>query len=240
MTFFTRKNGTSGTAAAADSTAGARRIVEEIAADADREAASIIEEAEKITAERHIFAGKKAESITADAADKAQQQAQRVRQGILSGLSVAVKRERMRMQDQLLRDIQALIRKKCAALVKRPGYPSILTDWIIEAAIGLEAPNAVVNTSAAERSFISEAMLKEISGRLSREYGVSCELHGDSGEPLDDQGIVVTAADGRTAFNNQVVTRMRRMEQQIRDRVYEALFTDTLPSGRQGRETAEP
>jgi vacuolar-type H+-ATPase subunit E/Vma4 len=44
--------------------------------------------------------------------------------------------------------------------------------------------------------------------------------------PLKSQGVVLTAADGRTAFNNQVKTRMLRKQREIRMLIYNALFTD--------------
>jgi vacuolar-type H+-ATPase subunit E/Vma4 len=44
--------------------------------------------------------------------------------------------------------------------------------------------------------------------------------------PLKSQGVVLTALDGRTAFNNQVKTRLQRSQRQIRTLIYDALFTD--------------
>ena len=42
---------------------------------------------------------------------------------------------------------------------------------------------------------------------------------------LQAQGVVLTAADGRTAFNNQVPTRMLRRQREIRKLIYDVLFT---------------
>jgi vacuolar-type H+-ATPase subunit E/Vma4 len=44
--------------------------------------------------------------------------------------------------------------------------------------------------------------------------------------PLKSQGVVLTAADGRTAYNNQVKTRILRKEREIRMAIYNTLFTD--------------
>ena len=44
--------------------------------------------------------------------------------------------------------------------------------------------------------------------------------------PLKRQGVVVTAADGRTAYNNQVTTRIQRKEREIRMLIYDKLFAD--------------
>jgi vacuolar-type H+-ATPase subunit E/Vma4 len=43
---------------------------------------------------------------------------------------------------------------------------------------------------------------------------------------LQSQGVVLTAADGRTAFNNQVKTRMLRNRREIQTLIYNTLFTD--------------
>jgi ATP-dependent protease HslVU (ClpYQ) peptidase subunit len=41
---------------------------------------------------------------------------------------------------------------------------------------------------------------------------------------LKSQGIVLTAADGRTAFNNQVRTRMLRNQRKIRTLIYNKIL----------------
>ncbi|MBN1578158.1 MAG: hypothetical protein JW913_16480 [Chitinispirillaceae bacterium] len=218
---------------------GTERILAGIAADAAREAASIIAETEKVAAERIAFARQKAEGVRTEAVKKAEEQAAQIKQTVLSSLKIALKREKMRTQDGLLQEIMAHVHRKLAAAVTAPEYRSTLVNWIVEAATGLGASSAVVNASAAERTLIDDRMLHEVKVRASSLLHTSVDLTIASEAPLVEQGIVVTAADGRTAFNNQVATRIRRMEQQIRNRVYDALFADKTRSDRSNRESEQ-
>jgi len=43
---------------------------------------------------------------------------------------------------------------------------------------------------------------------------------------LKAQGIVLTAANGHTAFNNQVKTRMLRKQREIQTLIYNTLFSN--------------
>ena len=216
---------------------GTERILAGIDADASHETASIIAEAEKLAAERVAFARQKVQTILKEAEGKAEEQAAHIRRTILSSLSIALKREKIRTQDEVLKEIISRVRNKVAKAITDPAYRFVLANWIIEAATGLGASMAVVNASALERPLIDERMLREVTARLASppQGPVAIALAKDP--PLADQGIIVTAADGRTAFNNQVATRMRRMEQRIRNRVYDVLFTDKARQGQSNQQS---
>jgi vacuolar-type H+-ATPase subunit E/Vma4 len=101
-----------------------------------------------------------------------------------------------------------------------------LIGWLTEAAIGLDAKSARVDASAQELRLIDERMLSEVSRRVRRQTGRQIELTLSDEEPLKSQGVVLTAADGRTAFNNQVRTRMLRKKREIQMLIYNTLFAD--------------
>ena len=212
-------------------TDGTRRIIEGINADAKKQAEELLDEARKMADERLSFAKGKAEKIIRDAGAKAEEQAESTRRTILSGINVAMKREQLQAQDTLLTTLLAQATGKTASLIGTPEYRDILIQWITEAAAGLGAAAATVNASAPERQLIDDALLAEAAQRAESalNHTVTLTLSGDP--PLAGQGVVVTAADGRTAFNNQVATRLRRNEGAIRNRVYDALFSS-------GKETA--
>jgi vacuolar-type H+-ATPase subunit E/Vma4 len=86
----------------------------------------------------------------------------------------------------------------------------------VEAAIGLGAPEASVNASAAERRQIDEQLLREARDKVEALTGRKVALTVAEGDPLIPQGVVLTAADGRVEFNNQVATRLLRRQSEIR------------------------
>jgi vacuolar-type H+-ATPase subunit E/Vma4 len=67
-------------------------------------------------------------------------------------------------------------------------------------------------------------MLSEIARRIQKQTGRQTSLTLSDARPLQSQGVVLTAADGRTAFNNQVRTRMLRKQREIRMLIYDTLF----------------
>ena len=62
--------------------------------------------------------------------------------------------------------------------------------------------------------------------RAAERTGKPVDLTLSEARPLKSQGVVLTAADGRTAFNNQVRTRMMRKQREIRTLIYNTLFAD--------------
>ncbi len=227
-----KKNKTEDNVAQENIKSGTMRIVEGIEDDGTREALSIIAEAEKTAAERVSFAEKKAAAIIEEAERKASEQAALTRSSILSSLQIEEKREKIRFQDAVIREIISRVCRKISSCIDAPSYRSVLVDWIIEAAIGLGALKATVNASARERGLIDKSMLEDIRSRLTLLHEEPVDISVSEEEPLKEQGIILTSADGRTAFNNQVVTRLRRIEEQIRNRIYDALFTKETVSGR--------
>ena len=108
--------------------------------------------------------------------------------------------------------------------VKQKGYSAVLLDWITEAALGLGADKAQVNASSEERSLITEALLAQACQQVNTRTGKTMQLTLADADPLDTQGILLTAADGRVAFNNQVKTRIMRNQRTIHQLIYEAVF----------------
>lgn len=212
-------------------TTGTSLIIEGITADARQQAEALLAEGKKMAEERIAFAKGKADKITREAEEKASLQADTVRRTILSGINVALKRETLQAQDGLLKEVLARAGEKIAGMIATPAYRTILAAWITEAAAGLDAPVARVNASAAERKLIDTALLGEAAKNAENicNHPVSLSLADEP--PLAGQGVVVTAADGRTAFNNQVATRLRRHESAIRNLVYDTMFSSSNNTG---------
>ena len=86
------------------------------------------------------------------------------------------------------------------------------------------AESARINASKEERALIDDRMLSEMARRIQKQTGKQISLTLSDANPLQSQGVVLTAADGRTAFNNQVRTRMLRKQREIRTMIYNILF----------------
>ncbi len=128
------------------------------------------------------------------------------------------------MRDALIQDLMDRVEKRLAAMIDGPDYRTVLTSWIVEAAIGLDAETATVNASERERPLIDAAMLDQARQAVLSKTGKHVTLTLSDAPPLKGQGVVLTSRDGRMAFNNQVRTRMLRKQRQMRRLIYDGLF----------------
>lgn len=201
-------------------------LISGIEAEARAEEQQIIKEAQKQADEKRKFAEKKIESILNDARKEAQEKAEKVKSKILSSAKLEVKRLYMHAQDVLMQDIVDKVEKKLFTMIDDISYRPVLIDWITEAAIGLDAESAMINASEKERMLIDDNLLSQAGEKIQTQSGKRIELKLSDEQPLKSQGIVLTAADGRTAFNNQVKTRMLRNQRKIRSLIYKSILAE--------------
>jgi len=205
---------------------GKALLISGIETDAREEEKEIIADAEKKAEEKRHYAAKKIESLLNDARQEAERQAEAVKKRIISGADFEIKRRSLRLRGVLMREITDRVENKFAQMIGDSKYKSVLVDWITEAAAGLDAESAQVNVSEKERGLVDAELLAEVTKRIQEHAGKQMVLSLSDAEPLRSQGVVLTAADGRTAFNNQVTTRMLRSQREIRTLTYNALFAD--------------
>lgn len=201
-------------------------IISSIEADGRAEEQEIIREAESQAAEKRKYGDQKVESLLKDAHEESQKQAEAVKKKMISSVQLELRRRSLRVRDEVLKEITGRVEKKLDSMIGDADYRTILIDWTTEAAIGLDAESARINTSQKERVFVDEPFISEVTEKIRTKTGRQITLQLSQELPLKYQGVVLTAADGRTAFNNQIKTRILRKEREIRMAVYNTLFTD--------------
>jgi len=201
-------------------------LISGIEMDARAEEEKIIKETEVQVAEKRKYAEKKIESLLAEARTRAQEQAEAAKKQIVSLADREVKRRSMRLRDVVMRDIMDCVETKLSSMTGDANYRSVLIDWLTEAAIGLDAESALVVASAEELKLIDDTLLSEVKERVRNRTGKQVMLTISDAPPLQSQGVILTAADGRTAFNNQVKTRMLRSKREIQMLIHNTLFAD--------------
>jgi len=201
-------------------------LIAGIEADARAEERKIINEAQKQAAEKKKYAEKKIESILNEARTRAKEQAEAAKKQIIALADREVKRRSMHIQDMVMQDIMDRVEKRLGSMIGDENYRSVLIGWLTEAAVGLGADSAVINASSEEREMIDDRLLSEVKVLVRRRTGRDVQLTLSDDEPLQSQGVILTAADGRTAFNNQVKTRMLRSKRQIQMMIHDTLFAD--------------
>ena len=201
-------------------------LISGIEADARTEEQEIIKQAEKQAVEKRKYAEKKIESVLEDARKEAQEQAEAAKKKIFSGLKLELKRRSMRIQDSIMQEVKDKAEQKINSMTNETSYRKVLINWITEAAIGLDTDSAQINALEKERTLINDQLISETEQKIQTKTGRKITLRLADAVALKRQGVVVTAADGRTAYNNQVKTRIQRKEREIRMLIYETLFAD--------------
>lgn len=207
-----------------DTTNSMEALVSGMEQEAQKEAEKVIAEARK-EAERKIqYAERQAESILKEAASRAEAQAEKIRQQALSGVAVAAKRRSLNIQEELYREILHRAVSKLEVLVDTDSYREVLLDYIVEGAVGLDVLAARVNATEHERKMITKALLGEAEKKVKKITGRDVRLTLSDAPPLRKQGVVLTSEDNRTAYDNQVDTRLIRKAVEIRQYIQEILF----------------
>jgi vacuolar-type H+-ATPase subunit E/Vma4 len=199
-------------------------LIAGIAQDAAKETERILAEAKKAAEERIKAAQDQAAATLQQAESKAEEQAERTRSQTASSLRMERRRISLKLHEQAAQEVLTRVRHRLSEMVGSPQYREVLLAWIVEGAIGLGAAEATVNASAPERSQIDKKMLQAAEAKVKELTGKNVTLAAASGDPLIPQGVVVKAADGRVEFNNQVATRLQRLQSEIRKQLQDGLW----------------
>ena len=202
-------------------------LISDIEADARVEAEGILKDAEARAGDKRKYAEKQVESLLNEAKRKAQEQAEAIRKKAISDVELEVRRRSMRLQAAVVQDLMDRVEKKLDGMISEPDYRSALVSWIVEAALGLGAEAAEVNASEKERALMDDRQLAEAGEKIQAATGEKVSLTWSPAPPLASQGVVLTASDGRTAFNNQVKTRILRNQRTIQGLIYDSLFAES-------------
>lgn len=205
---------------------GKSALISGIEADARAEEQRLLADAEAQVAEKKTYTQQKIDSILNEARSKANEQAASIKRKATSGVELEIKRRALQVRDSLMHEITDQVERKLETMIDEPDYPTVLANWIVEAAIGLDADAAMVNASQRERPMIDQAMLDRARNTIQSQTGRQVTLTLSDAPPLKGQGVVLTTMDGRMAFNNQVRTRMLRKQREMQKLIYDAVFTE--------------
>jgi vacuolar-type H+-ATPase subunit E/Vma4 len=204
---------------------GKIKLIQGIKEDAESEAEKILEQAEKAVQEKKDAVLKQIEKILSEAKAKAEEQAAKIKKNTNSTIAVDTKRLSLKIRDRIIALTIDRVKEGILKLIGAKEYPAILSGWIVEAALGLDAGEAIVNASKDERPVITDALLREAETALFTMTGKKIKLIKSNDDPLLAQGVVLTSQDGKTAFSNQVYTRILRYQTEIRKMIQAILLS---------------
>lgn len=203
---------------------GKDALITGIESDAAQETQAILDDAEKQAAEKRKYADKKAADLLEDARQRAQEQGEAIKRKVLSEVELEAKRCALHTRDKVMEEILTRVEAALKAKIGTADYRALLVDWTVEAVRGLDVEEAQLNASAPERDLMDTSFLNEVANKVRESSGKTVALILSEEAPLEEQGVLVTAINGRMAFNNQVKTRILRNRRKIHTLIHQALF----------------
>ncbi len=200
---------------------GAELIIQEINREAEQKIQYILseaqEEAEKMKAEARKRAEVKAEWILR----KARTQAEIEKQRIIANARLEVRKKRLQVQEELIREVIEALRERLAELPEEEYFP-MLVDLTAKAVEELGSENIVVRSNEKTLGLISarlDEFMKALAEKLGKEVKVSL------GEPVKTiGGVIVENPDGTVRVDNTFEARIERFESELRAEIAKALF----------------
>ena len=198
-------------------------LIASIEIEARGEADKVLAEAEKTAAEQRDSAEQQAARITREAEEKAAEKIIRLKKAAESAISVENRRISLGLREKIFEDLISSVRSRFGGMIEEKDYKDVLLGWIVEAAIGLNVAEADVTLSKRDRSVASDGLLREAEKEVKGLTDRSTRLSFSTGDTSLDQGVILTSRDGRLAFNNQLLTRLKRYDSEIRRIVFKEL-----------------
>lgn len=207
---------------------GKKSIIRGISEEAQSEADKILEDAKKQAEHRRENARKQVETIRKETDEKIKEQVDKIKEESESAIATETKRIRLQSRDRIMKMVIREAQKRLQAKIGDSDYPDILKNWIVEAAIGLQAEEAEVNASSKEIKLITASLLKKTEKEARQKGEINVRLTKSKNGPLNVQGVVLTDKAGKRAYNNQVPTRINRFKTDIRNVIYKELFEEEI------------
>lgn len=199
-------------------------LIAGIRRDAESEAERIIKDAEKTVADKIQAKDMQIKSIERDTAKKIDRQLNIIEKNSISSIKVEKKRIALQIREKLINTVIDKVKDKIREAADTDRYKDILKGWILEAAIGLGEEEVEVNGSTRELEIMTESYIKDVEKQYHDLTGGKIKIHKSEANPLFAQGIVLTSMNHKTAFNNQVPTRLLRYQSEMRKTIHSEFF----------------
>jgi len=191
-------------------------LQKEIQNQSQREAEMILSQADKEAKQILDAARSEAERIRGDIIGKAENQAATIRKKILSGVHLEVKRQTLRVREELLAKIFNGVEERLHAFRKTEGYTDYLQKLVIEGILALDTDTIQILSGDVEKKLLShEGVITKIENNVRERIGRKIKLNL-SKRVLPEGGVVLVSSDERMLFDNRFPARMKRMKNEMR------------------------
>ena len=200
-----------------------QEICRQIIEDGEKEVNSILDKARRTIEEIKSKARKEGEEAAQRILKEAEARAQAIKKRTLSSVSLEVKREKLKIREELYREVMSELKVKLGNLRSSSEYPDVLKRLIVEAVKALGREKIVVYVDKRDLSVVEKDVLPAVKESLNSE---GIDIKEIKVEELDKEilgGAMVAAADGNIIYDNTFESRMYRAENEIRNYIYSTI-----------------
>ena len=208
-----------------DTVSDGKELLKGVEQDALQQAQTIVREALQSVEDKKLLLNSQIRTIEQQSEAATHEHIGLLKKNTESATQLELRRLAREEQRALVAMIIKQVEEQLHSLINTSSYRQVLLNWTIEACMGLESIHMDVNASQEEKSYIDKGFCVDVQKIISEKYKRTIVLTCSTGVPLLGQGIEVTALDGKTAFNNQVKTRMLRLKQSINSIIYSQVFS---------------
>lgn len=212
-----------------------QQITDDILAHGNADLDAIRQQSKSTLAQRGESLDSKLALIVDEADKRIDEEEQRIRLRWARHLAQEERRVYLSLQDRVVQAVIDRVRNELKTLRENPDYPLLLSEWIIEAAIGLgygsggggirqDRTEIRIRCIPDDRELL-KMEIPGIEGRFLSLTGRSIKLVFDEMNlSLESIGIILVDETGRTAFSNTLADRFRRASQDVHRLVMERMF----------------
>ena len=190
------------------------KLLQSIIEQAEKDAERVLERAEQTIKEKESAFNSSLGRIQQETDRKIAERLQELKKRSDSAVMSEKRRQRLRKREFINAEIRRLFMEKIKKMIGTPEYDLFLAKLIAEGALAVNDDIAVVKCSFTER--ITDSILSRASEIIRQYTGKEIKLVLSESHPLTGQGITVESENGRIAYNNQIETRLRRFDEDIK------------------------
>ena len=200
---------------------GAELIIQEINREAEQKIQYLLSEAQREAEAIKEEARKRAEARAEWILRKAQTQAEIEKQRIIANAKLEVRKKRLQVQEELIREVIEALKERLAELPDEE-YFAILVDLGAQAVRELGVDTVVLRSN--ERTLeLLKTRLNDFKKAVAEKTGVKIKVR--RGKPINTiGGLLVESLDGSVRVDNTFEARIERFESELRAVIAKALF----------------
>jgi V/A-type H+-transporting ATPase subunit E len=192
-----------------------------VLSEARNQAERVLTEARKKAEAIRERACQRAETERKEILEHAAQEAEQVRGQALAAAQLKARTLRLEQREKLLDSVFEGARQQLPSIQQWKDYDQITVNLLCEALNHLGASSAQFRADETTQEHLKEQTLADVSKELNVQIQVGPQLkHGI--------GVIVETPDGHLQYDNTLGTRLDRMQNTLRPKVYQLLTGESL------------